>query len=190
MPEEHEGRLGFNYAWKQLLHRADSCGSFVVCDTTAYDKDLFRLAWKPALAAIAYGSCDNLERCLVDISPNGIYHVAFDTAQDDSTLQKAISGFHQCAMLSAHFQLHDVFDAIVINLASMTGLIEKTNSRNSVPDPIVDVAGQKYVVSDLAIRFGRNYKGQLAAVVAFAVVTRHGNSMRKGWKKASSEKRW
>ncbi|CDS10527.1 hypothetical protein LRAMOSA03202 [Lichtheimia ramosa] len=162
MPEEHEGRLGFNYAWKQLLHRADSCGSFVVCDTTAYDKDLFQLAWKPALAAIAY---------------------AFDTAQDDSTLQKAISGFHQCAMLSAHFQLHDVFDAIVINLANMTGLIEETNGRNSVPDPIVDVAGQKYVVSDLAIRFGRNYKGQLAAVVAFAVVTRHGNSMRKGWKK-------
>lgn len=185
MPEEHEGRLGFNYAWKQLLHRADSCGSFVVCDTTAYDKDLFQLAWKPALAAIAYGSCANMREYLVD-KYLITHHIAFDTAQDDSTLQKAISGFHQCAMLSAHFQLHDVFDAIVINLANMTGLIEETNGRNSVPDPIVDVAGQKYVVSDLAIRFGRNYKGQLAAVVAFAVVTRHGNSMRKGWKKASS----
>ena len=55
MPEEHEGHLGFNYAWKQLLQRSKSCGPFVVCETAAYDKDLFRLAWKPALAAIAYG---------------------------------------------------------------------------------------------------------------------------------------
>ncbi|KAI9270638.1 hypothetical protein BDA99DRAFT_546097 [Phascolomyces articulosus] len=162
MPEEHEGHLGFNYAWKQLLQRSKSSGPFVVCDTAAYDKDIFRLAWKPALAAIAY---------------------AFDTAQDDATLQKAISGFHQCAMLASHFKLYEVFDAIVVNLATMTGLLEESNSRNMVPDPIVDVAGQKYVVSHLAVRFGRNYKGQLAAVVAFAVVTRHGNSMRKGWKK-------
>ncbi|KAI9494797.1 hypothetical protein BDB00DRAFT_817115 [Zychaea mexicana] len=162
MPEEHEGQLGFNYAWKQLLQRSKSSGPFVVCDTAAYDKNIFQLAWKPALAAIAY---------------------AFDTAQDDATLQKAISGFHQCAMLASHFKLYEVFDAIVVNLANMTGLLEESNSRNMVPDPIVDVAGQKYVVSHLAVRFGRNYKGQLAAVVAFAVVTRHGNSMRKGWGK-------
>ena len=109
--------------------------------------------------------------------------IAFDTAQDDATLQKAISGFHQCAMLASHFQLYEVFDAIVVNLATMTGLLEESDNHKSVPDPIVDVAGQKYVVSHLAVRFGRNYKGQLAAVVVFAVVTRHGNSMRKGWKK-------
>ncbi|KAI7850967.1 hypothetical protein BDC45DRAFT_516867 [Circinella umbellata] len=162
MPEEHEGHLGFNYAWKQLLQRSKSSGHFVVCHTAAYDKDLFRLSWKPALAAIAY---------------------AFDTAQDDATLQKAISGFHQCAMLASHFKLYEVFDAIVVNLATMTGLLEESNNNNTIPDPIVDVAGQKYVVSNLAVRFGRNYKGQLAAVVVFAVVTRHGNSMRKGWKK-------
>lgn len=111
------------------------------------------------------------------------FRIAFDTAQDDATLQKAISGFHQCAMLSAHFGLCDVFDAIAINLATMTGLLEEEGNAHSRPDPIVDVAGQKYVVSSLAVNFGRNYKGQLAAVVAFMVVTRHGNSMRKGWKK-------
>lgn len=55
MPEEHEGHLGFNYAWKQLLLRSNTSGPFVVCDTSAYDKDIFQLAWKPALAAIAYG---------------------------------------------------------------------------------------------------------------------------------------
>ena len=108
---------------------------------------------------------------------------AFDSAQDDATLQKAISGFHQCALLASHFKLYNVFDAIVVNLATMTGLLEETSSRSVVPDPIVAIAGQQYVISQLAVRFGRNYKGQLAAVVVFAVVTRHGNSMRKGWKK-------
>lgn len=58
MPEEHEGQLGFNFAWKQLLHRAKSAGLFTVCDTAAYDKDIFTLAWKPAVAAISYGKDD------------------------------------------------------------------------------------------------------------------------------------
>lgn len=27
MPEEHEGQLGFNYAWKELLRRAENSGN-------------------------------------------------------------------------------------------------------------------------------------------------------------------
>lgn len=162
MPEEHEGLLGFNYAWKQLQHRSMLSGPFVQCETSSYDKAIFELSWKPVVAAISY---------------------VFSTAQDDDTLQKAISGFRHCANLAAHFQLHDVFDSIVVNLATMTGLLENANGNTSVPDPIVDVAGQKYVVSKLAVRFGRNYKGQLAAVVMFAIVTRHSDILRKGWLK-------
>ncbi|RUS18465.1 hypothetical protein BC937DRAFT_88745 [Endogone sp. FLAS-F59071] len=161
MPEEHEGQLGFNFAWKELLHRAETAGQFVVCDTTIYDKDIFLLAWKPTIAAISY---------------------AFNTAQDDATLQKAITGFHQCALLSAHYNLHDVFDSIVITLSRMTGLLDVRSLNESAPDPIVDVAGQKFVVSELAVQFGRNYKGQLAAVVVFAVASEHGNVLREGWK--------
>ncbi|CEP08581.1 hypothetical protein [Parasitella parasitica] len=162
MPEEHEGLLGFNYGWKQLQHRSTLCGEFIQCETSCYDKAVFELSWKPIVAAISY---------------------VFSTAQDDDTLQKAITGFRQCASLAAHFELHDVFDSIVVNLATMTGLLESANSNTTVPDPIVDIAGQKYVVSKLAIRFGRNYKGQLAAVVLFAIVTRHSDTLRKGWLK-------
>ncbi|KAI8975006.1 hypothetical protein BDB01DRAFT_728565 [Pilobolus umbonatus] len=162
MPEEHEGLLGFNYAWKQLQHRSAMSGPYIQCVTSSYDKTVFELAWKPIVAAISY---------------------AFSTAQDDDTLQKAITGFRHCATLAAQFELYDVFDSIVTNLAAMTGLLENANGNNSVPDPIVDVAGQKYVVSKLAVRFGRNYKGQLAAVVVFAIVTRHGNTVRKSWSK-------
>jgi brefeldin A-resistance guanine nucleotide exchange factor 1 len=100
-------------------------------------------------------------------------------------LQKAITGFHQCALLSAHYQLHDVFDSIIVSLATMTGLVDMEDNLLTAPDPIVDVAGQKYVISRLAVRFGRNYKGQLAAVVAFAVASEHGSVLRKGWIKVS-----
>ncbi|RCI05093.1 GDP/GTP exchange factor for ARF [Rhizopus stolonifer] len=160
MPEEHEGLLGFNYAWKQLQHRSTITGLFERCSTSNYDHAMFKLVWKPLVAAV---SC------------------AFNTAQDDDTLERAITGFRHCATLAAHFGLCDAFDSIVVNLATTTGLLD--NPSSPVPDPIVDVAGQKYVVSKLAVRFGRNYKGQLAAVVMFAVVTRHGNPLRKGWTK-------
>lgn len=59
MPEEHEGQLGFNYAWKQLLQHAKSAGLFTVCNTAAYDKHIFQLAWKPTVAAISYGMCSS-----------------------------------------------------------------------------------------------------------------------------------
>ncbi|KAI7908041.1 uncharacterized protein BX663DRAFT_492785 [Cokeromyces recurvatus] len=160
MPEEHEGLLGFNYAWKQLQHKSLVSGKFVQCMTSTFDKTIFELSWKPIVAAISY---------------------IFSTAQDDDILQKAIAGFRHCASLAAHFELYNIFDSIVINLATMTGLLENTNGNTSVPDPIVDVAGQKYVVSKLATRFGRNYKGQLAAVVMFTIVTRHGDSLHRGW---------
>jgi brefeldin A-resistance guanine nucleotide exchange factor 1 len=190
MPEEHEGQLGFNFAWKQLLHRAKSAGLFTVCDTAAYDKDIFTLAWKPAVAAISYGKDDQriaiARGTKANSNERNFIFTAFNTAQDDVTLQKAITGFHQCALLSAHYQLHDVFDSIIVSLASMTGLVDIEDTQMSAPDPIVDVAGQKYAVSRLAVRFGRNYKGQLAAVVAFAVASEHGSVLRKGWIKVMS----
>ncbi|KAG1623531.1 hypothetical protein G6F45_010888 [Rhizopus arrhizus] len=162
MPEEHEGLLGYNYAWKQLQHRSNLVGQFEPCPPSVYDHAVFKQVWRPLIAAI---TC------------------AFNTAQDDDTLETAITAFRHSATLAARFGLHDAFDSIVINLALATGLLEISSSSSSVPDPIVDVAGQKYVVSKLAVQLGRNYKGQLAAVVLFTVVTSHGDSLRKGWTK-------
>jgi len=28
MPEEHEGQLGFNYLWKELIHRTEAAGNY------------------------------------------------------------------------------------------------------------------------------------------------------------------
>ncbi|CAG8495510.1 3078_t:CDS:10 [Funneliformis caledonium] len=161
MPEEHEGQLGFNYAWKELLRRAESAGPLIICDVSLYDKDMFTTAWKPAVAAISY---------------------AFSTAPDDITLQKAITGFHQCALLSATYKLYEVFDYIIMSLAKMTGLLGPKYSNETANNPIVKIQNTELTVSDLAIQFGRNYRGKIAAVVLFAVANEHGNILREGWK--------
>ncbi|GBC25460.1 uncharacterized protein OCT59_019907 [Rhizophagus irregularis] len=161
MPEEHEGQLGFNYAWKELLRRAENSGPLIICDVSVYDKDMFVSAWKPTVAAISY---------------------AFSTAPDDATLQKAITGFHQCAELSATYKLYDVFDYIIMSLAKMTGLLGSKYSNGTANNSTVKVQDTEITVSQLAVQFGRNYKGQLAAVVLFAVANEHGNILRDGWK--------
>ncbi|CAJ0745271.1 24891_t:CDS:10 [Entrophospora sp. SA101] len=157
MPEEHEGQLGFNYAWKELLHRAESAGPFVICNVPLYDKDMFTTVWKPTVAAISF-------------------------APDDATLQKAINGFHRCALLSAQYKLYEVFDYIIMSLAKMTELLGSRYSNETANNPIIKVQDIDITVSDLTIQFGRNYKGQLAAVVLFAVANEHGNVLRDGWK--------
>jgi len=98
------------------------------------------------------------------------------------TLQKAITGFHQCALLSASYQLYDVFDYIVMTLAKMTGLLGLRYSNETASNPVVKVNDVDVTISDLSIEFGRNYKGQLAAVVLFAIANEYGNVLRDGWK--------
>ncbi|CAG8585934.1 8500_t:CDS:10, partial [Paraglomus occultum] len=161
MPEEHEGQLGFNYLWKELIHRTEAAGPLIICDVSLYDKDMFITTWKPIVTAISY---------------------AFTSAPDDMTLQKAITGFHQCALLSANCQLYDVFDYIIMTLAKMTGLLGQGYSNETANNPVVNVNDIDVTISDLSIQFGRNYKGQLAAVVLFAIANEYGNVLKDGWK--------
>ncbi|KAG0331630.1 GDP/GTP exchange factor for ARF [Podila humilis] len=159
LPQEHEGQLGFNYAWKELLRRAENAGQLVISYTAMYDKELFVSSWKPIMSAISY---------------------AFNMAQDDATLQKSLTGYYQCAILAAHFQLPDIFDRVTMSLARMTGLLDTPN--NTADNRDVTIDGVTITVSDLAVQFGKSYKGQLAAVVAFGVANEHGNMIRSGWK--------
>ncbi|KAG0371001.1 GDP/GTP exchange factor for ARF [Gamsiella multidivaricata] len=159
LPQEHEGQLGFNYAWKELLRRAETTGPLVISSTSMYDKELFISSWKPIMSAISY---------------------AFNTAQDDATLQKSLTGYYQCAILAAHYQLPEIFDRVTMSLARMTGLLDTPHNPADNRDVVVD--GTAITVSDLAVQFGKSYKGQLAAVVAFGVANEHGNMIRAGWK--------
>ncbi|KAI0811245.1 Sec7-domain-containing protein [Irpex lacteus] len=138
MPEEHTGQLGFEYAWKELLARTRTAGKLISCNTSIFDLDMFKLVWKPVVSAMAY---------------------AFITFDDDYVIERAISGFRQCATLARHFQLPDVFDYVVVSLSQATGLLTES----------------------LPSQFGTNFKGQLAAVVLFNIVNGNGNALREGW---------
>jgi brefeldin A-resistance guanine nucleotide exchange factor 1 len=160
MPEEHTGQLGFEFAWKELLVRSRQSGELMICNSSVFDKELFRSVWKPVISAITF---------------------AFMTFEDDYIIERAIAGFRQCATLAGHFQLPEVFDYVVISLSQATSLLSE-NLPSEVPMyPVVEVEGQSVTVSSLAVNFGAHLKGQLAAVVLFNIMNGNGNAIREGW---------
>lgn len=160
MPEEHTGQLGFDYAWKELLIRSKAAGEYIVCNTSAFDKQMFELTWQPVIQAIAF---------------------AFTNIDDDYVIERAIAGFRQCATLAGYFNLPEVFDFVVGQLSQATGLLGSPTLSLSAVYPIVQVEGQDVTVSPLSVKFGTNVKGQLAAVVLFNIANGNGNAIRNGW---------
>ncbi|KIK63700.1 hypothetical protein GYMLUDRAFT_221940 [Collybiopsis luxurians FD-317 M1] len=160
MPEEHTGALGFEYAWKELLTRSRQAGRLITCNSPLFDVDMFKSVWKPVISAIAY---------------------AFISFDDEYIIQRAIAGFRQCATLARHFHLPDVFDFVVVSLSQATSLLPESLQVNVPNYPTIEVEGQSITVSNLSVKFGINFKGQLAAVVLFNIVNGNGNALREGW---------
>ncbi|KAF9001938.1 Sec7-like domain is implicated in guanine nucleotide exchange function [Cyathus striatus] len=160
MPEEHTGQLGFEYAWKELLLRSKQSGEYMMCNSSLFDIEMFKTVWKPTISAIAH---------------------AFISFDDDYIIQKAIVGFRQCATLAGHFQLRDVFDFVVVSLSQATSLLSDAVPAHIPNYLVIDIEGQSVTISKLSVEFGRNFKGQLAAVVLFNIVNGNGNALREGW---------
>ncbi|KNF04843.1 hypothetical protein PSTG_01897 [Puccinia striiformis f. sp. tritici PST-78] len=158
MPEEHSGQLGFEYAWKELQRRSRKAGTFITCNTNIFDKAMFEVSWKPIVSSLSY---------------------AFTHFNDDFMLQRIVAGFQQCATLASRFNLPDVFDETIAALARITDLIHQPSAE--VNFPTIPAEGQTLTISPLSIRFGKNFKAQLAAVVLFTVASTDGNAIRRGW---------
>ncbi|XP_075697729.1 Golgi-specific brefeldin A-resistance guanine nucleotide exchange factor 1 isoform X2 [Rhinoderma darwinii] len=143
MPEEQTGLVKENYMWNVLLHRgATPEGIFLHVTPGSYDHDLFTMTWGPTIAALSY---------------------VFDKSMEETIIQKAISGFRKCAMISAHYGLSDVFDNLIISLCKFTTLSSEA-------------------VENLPTVFGSNPKAQIAAKTVFHLAHRHGDILREGWK--------
>ena len=108
---------------------------------------------------------------------------AFDNAEDDLTLQKAVVGFHQMGAIAAHYKLVDVLDTVVISLSRMTGLLRE-GGRDG--EEILDENGKKIGFDQWVVEFGRNWRGQVAAVLMFGMVREWGGVLRTGWAHVSS----
>src|SRR5271170_4180408 len=54
LPDEHDNKNAFDYAWKELLLKTESAGDLVICDTNIFDADMFAATWKPVVATLSY----------------------------------------------------------------------------------------------------------------------------------------
>ena len=160
LPDEHENKHAFDYAWKELLLKSSSTGELVVGDTNIYDAEMFEATWKPVVATLSY---------------------VFMSASDDAVYSRVVMGFDQCAQIAAKCGLTEAFDRIIFCLASISTLATDSPPSTSLNTEVQ--AGEKSVmVSELAVKFGRDFRAQLATVVLFRVLCGNESVVRNSWK--------
>lgn len=159
LPDEHDNKHAFDYAWREMLTKTSAAGDMVIYNTNIYDAQMFAATWKPVVATLSY---------------------VFMSATDDAVFSRVITGFDQCARISAKYNLSDALDHIIRCL----GIIS-TLSTDSPPSTAlnteVKVHGNSVMVSELAVKFGRDFKAQLATVVLFRVVMGNEGVINTGW---------
>jgi brefeldin A-resistance guanine nucleotide exchange factor 1 len=163
LPDEHDNKHAFDYAWKELLLKTESAGDLVLCNTNIFDADMFAATWKPVVATLSY---------------------VFMSASDDAVFSRVINGFDQCARIAAKYGLTEAVDQVVYCLSYITTLSTETPS-NTALNTEIQVGENSVMVSELAVKFGRDFKAQLATVVLFRVVTGSEAIISESWKHVS-----
>lgn len=164
LPDEHDNKHAFDYAWKELLLKTESAGDLIICDTNIFDADMFAATWKPVVSTLSY---------------------VFMSATDDAVFSRVITGFDQCARIATKYGLTEAVDKIVYSLSYISTLATETPSSTALNTEI-QVGDNSVMVSELAVKFGRDFKAQLATVVLFRVVTGSEGIINNGWKHVSS----
>ena len=163
LPEEHDNRNSFDHGWKDLLFKIQSAHDMTICNSNIFDADMFAATWKPVVATLTY---------------------VFLSATDDTVFSRVVAGFDQCAQIATKYNLHDALDHIVFCLGSISSLAAQTLPSTSLNTEVQ--AGEKSVmVSETAVRFGRDFKAQLATVVLFRLVVGNEHTLRDGWNHVS-----
>lgn len=160
LPDEHNNKQSFDYAWEELLLKARTAGQLILCDTNIFDADMFNATWKPTVATLSY---------------------VFMSASDDAVFSRVVAGFDQCAQIAAKYNLTDALDHIIFCLSSITTLASPQTSSTAL-NTEVQVGKKSVMVSELAVRFGRDFKAQLASVVLFGVISGKESKIKRGWK--------
>ncbi|KAI9649617.1 GDP/GTP exchange factor for ARF [Ciborinia camelliae] len=163
LPDEHDNKHAFDYAWKELLLKTASAGDLTICDTNIFDADMFAATWKPVVATLSY---------------------VFMSASDDAVFERVITGFDQCVRIAAKYGLTEVIDQVVYCLSYITTLSTEIPSSTALNTEI-QVGENSVMVSELAVKFGRDVKAQLATVVLFRVVLGSESVIGESWKHIS-----
>ena len=164
LPDEHDNQHAFDYTWKELLARASSTGEHIAVHTNIYDADMFAATWRPVVATLSY---------------------VFVSASEDAVYQRVITGFDQCAQIAAKYGNTEALDQIIYSLSTISTLAAETKPNTNL-NTEVQAGGRSVMVSELAVKLGRDYKAQLATVVLFkGVVSGNEAFIRTGWKHVS-----
>ena len=163
LPDEHDNKHAFDYAWRELLSKTKGVEDLVLCDTNTFDADMFAATWKPVIATLSY---------------------VFLSASDEAVFSRVVTGFNQCANIAARYNLTDAVDHIVYCLSSMSTLASEELPNTSLNTEL-QVDDHSVMVSELAVKLGRDFKAQLATVVLFRLVVGNESTIRQGWKYVS-----
>ncbi|KAI9097391.1 hypothetical protein DFS34DRAFT_621510 [Phlyctochytrium arcticum] len=161
MPEEHEGDLGFDYQWKELIRRSSHTGILKTLPTNTCSGELLSISSKLVVSALSY-ALDNVDNYL--------------------TFEKVILGYHHCVTAAAEQHMSDIVDELIVSLAKMTGLLRI--GRVTPQSPIGSASEDNLtvrVVDPWRLDIGRNIRGQVAAVLLFNLTTEYGTCLRNGW---------
>ncbi|KAK9770576.1 putative SEC7 domain-containing protein [Seiridium cardinale] len=161
LPDEHDNKHAFDYAWRELLLKTESSGPLVLCDTNIFDADMFEKTWKPIVSTLSY---------------------VFMSATDDAVFARVVTGFDQCSKIASKYGITEALDRIIYSLSCMTTLATHSLA-NTALNTEMKVAddGPTVMVSELAVKLGRDFKAQLATLVLFRVVTGSEAVIQDGW---------
>ncbi|KAK3944820.1 ARF guanine-nucleotide exchange factor 2 [Diplogelasinospora grovesii] len=160
LPEEHENKHAFEHAWKELLTKTESAGPLVLCDTNIYDADMFATTWNPIVSCLFF---------------------VFMSASEDTVYLRVITGFVECARIATKHGNTEALDEIIYRLSYISALSSETLSNTSL-NTEVQVEGNSVMVSELAVKFGRDLRSQFATLALFRVVAGSEHVIRKSWK--------
>lgn len=159
LPEEHNNRQGYEHAWKELMAKTSSVSDLVICNTNVFDAEIFEATWEPIVATLSY---------------------VFMSATDTVAYDRVIEGLNHCARLAAKFGRHDALDRIISSLALITNLATPTPPSTSL-NTTVEQDNKQIMVSETAVRLGRDNRAQIATIVLFGIVKGHEDCIRDGW---------
>lgn len=164
LPDEHDNKHAFDYAWKELLLKTESSGDLVICNTNIFDAAMFEATWRPIVATLSY---------------------VFMSASEDAVYKRVVAGFDQCAQIAAEYGLTEALDRIIYCLSTISTLATNV-SPNTALNTEVQAGKKSVMVSELAVKFGRDYRAQLATVVLLkGVIPGNEARIRDGWKYVS-----
>jgi brefeldin A-resistance guanine nucleotide exchange factor 1 len=163
LPDEHNNKQAFDYAWEELLIKTRTSTSLTMCDTNVFDADMFNATWKPIIATLSY---------------------VFMSATDDAVFSRVVLGFDQCAQIAAKYNISDALDHIIFCLSLMSTLATN-DPTNTALNTEVQAEKKTVMVSELAVHFGRDYKAQLACAVLFRLIPKKEPYIKDGWNHVS-----